>query len=75
LGESISLLIKQQLPLIYMADGQAIPGDIAVADPKQLVTKAIALAKQVECDEERLAEAFAARRAGAAQGREKALQA
>jgi flagellar biosynthesis protein FlhF len=75
LGESISLLINSRLPLAYMADGQAIPGDIAVADAKLLVTKAIALAKQVECDEERLAEAFSARRGSAAMGSEKVLSA
>ncbi len=60
LGEAISLLIKAQLPLCYVADGQAIPGDIASADAKQLITRAIALAKQAEHDEERLAQAFVA---------------
>jgi len=64
LGEIISLLINNRVPLAYMADGQSIPGDIAPGDPKKLVTQAIALAKQAESDEERLAEAFAVRRTG-----------
>ena len=63
LGESIALLLGGSLPLAYVAMGQAIPGDLAVANPKQLVAKAIELAKQVECDEERLAQAFARTRA------------
>lgn len=62
LGESISTLIAGQLPLAYTTDGQAIPGDIAVANGKTLVGKTIALAKQNECNEEELAQAFAAQR-------------
>lgn len=62
LGESISTLIAGQLPLAYITDGQAIPGDIAVANGKALVGKTIALAKQNECNEEELAQAFAAQR-------------
>jgi flagellar biosynthesis protein FlhF len=62
LGESVSTLIAGQLPLAYVTDGQAIPGDIAVANGKTLVGKAIALAKQNECNEEELAQAFAAQR-------------
>jgi len=77
LGEVISLLVSQRLPLAYMADGQAIPGDIAPGDPKRLVAQAIALAKQAECDEERLADAFAAssRQTGSRRRAEKALSA
>lgn len=62
LGESISLLIGSGVPLCYTAAGQAIPGDIALANGKALVTQAIALAKQNNCDEEQLAQAFSARR-------------
>ena len=62
MGESISTLIAGQLPLAYVTDGQAIPGDIAVASGKALVGKAIALAKQNECNEEELAQAFATQR-------------
>jgi len=64
LGEVISLLINNRLALAYMADGQSIPGDIAPGDAKRLVAQAIALAKQAEGDEERLAEAFATLRTG-----------
>ncbi len=59
LGECISLLIANRLPLAYVTDGQAIPGDLAVGTGKTLVTRAIALAKHNESDEESLAEAFA----------------
>jgi flagellar biosynthesis protein FlhF len=58
LGEALSLLIETGLPLAYVADGQAIPGDIVGAQAKALVAKTIELAKQIDCDEERLAQAF-----------------
>lgn len=61
LGESISLLISNQLPLAYIADGQAIPGDFAPGNGKALVARAIGLAKHNEGDEEQLAQAFAQR--------------
>lgn len=66
LGESISALIVGGQPLAYVADGQAIPGDIALGNGKMLIGKAIALAKQNECNEEELAAAFAAQRSVAA---------
>jgi flagellar biosynthesis protein FlhF len=61
LGESIGLLIANQLPLAYVADGQAIPGDLATGNGKALVTRAIGLAKHNEGNEEQLAQAFAQR--------------
>jgi flagellar biosynthesis protein FlhF len=65
LGEALSLLIETGVPLAYVADGQAIPGDIVVAQAKTLVGKTIALAKQIDCDEEQLAQAFAGQRGNA----------
>ena len=65
LGEIISLLIAKHLPLAYVTDGQAIPGDLAVGNGKALVTRAIGLAKHNETDEEQLALAFAQRSARA----------
>ncbi|MDB6062951.1 MAG: flagellar biosynthesis protein FlhF [Verrucomicrobiaceae bacterium] len=62
LGESVSALIAGGLPLAYTTDGQAIPGDIAVGNGKALVGKAIALAKQNECNEDEIAQAFATQR-------------
>jgi flagellar biosynthesis protein FlhF len=59
LGECISLLIANQLPVAYIADGQAIPGDLAVGSGKSLVSSAITFAKHNEGDEEQLAQAFA----------------
>ena len=61
LGESISLLITNGLPLAYVADGQSIPGDLALGNGKALVARAIGLAKHNEGDEEQLAQAFAQR--------------
>jgi len=65
LGEALSQLIQAQVPLAYIANGQNIPGDLVVADARQLVTKAIDLAKHAEGDEARLAQAFAGLRVGA----------
>lgn len=61
LGECISLLLDSGLPLAYLADGQDIPGALAVGTGKALVTQAIALAKQNECNEGELAQVFARR--------------
>lgn len=61
LGECISLLIANHLPLAYIADGQSIPGDLAVGSGKALVSRAIGLAKHNEGDEQQLAQAFAQR--------------
>ncbi len=64
LGEVISLAIANRLPLAYVANGQSIPHDLAPADGKRLVGQAIALARQIEADETRLATAFAGKKAG-----------
>lgn len=60
LGEALSLVVETGVPLAYVADGQAIPGDIGAAQGKALVARAIALAKQNDCDEEHFAQAYAA---------------
>lgn len=48
LGEAISVLIQQAIPLLYTTDGQEIPKDIAVASAHNLVAKAISLTKAQE---------------------------
>ena len=63
LGEALSQLVKAQLPLAYVADGQNIPGDLALAEARALVGKAIEMAKNVDGDESLLAQAFANLRA------------
>lgn len=45
LGEALSVVIDQRLPVLYSTDGQAIPNDIAVASAPNLVSKAVALMK------------------------------
>ncbi len=46
LGEIIGVLAQQQVPLLYSADGQAIPNDIAIGSSATLVAKAVSLMKQ-----------------------------
>jgi flagellar biosynthesis protein FlhF len=64
LGEALSQVIRANLPLAYIADGQNIPGDLAQANAKQLVGKAIEMAKNTDGDEARLAQAYSGLRAG-----------
>lgn len=45
LGDGISLLSTNNLPLAYITDGQSVPDDLSVMKPHQLVAKAVALAK------------------------------
>ena len=45
LGEAISVVIQQAIPLLYTTDGQEIPRDIAVASAHQMVAKAVSLTK------------------------------
>ncbi len=45
LGDGISLLSTNDLPLAYITDGQSVPDDLSVMKPHQLVTKAVALTK------------------------------
>ncbi|RDE22426.1 flagellar biosynthesis protein FlhF [Motiliproteus coralliicola] len=44
LGEVISTIIEQRLPLAYLADGQRIPDHIEVAKAKTLISRAVVLA-------------------------------
>lgn len=63
LGEMLSQLIQDQLPLAYIANGQNIPGDLALAEAKKLVSTAIDMAKNADGDEAKLAAAYAGMRA------------
>ena len=46
LGESLSVLLGQKVPLAYITDGQDIPKDIALANGPRLVAKAVALMRE-----------------------------
>ena len=46
LGGSISALIRAQLPLCYVSDGQRVPEDLRPARTLDLVSRAVALAKE-----------------------------
>lgn len=54
LGEAISVMIQQSIPLLYTTFGQEIPKDIAVASAQSLVAKAVNLAKQESAQETRV---------------------
>ena len=54
LGEALSVVADQQLPVLYSSAGQSIPNDINVASAPNLVSKAVALMK-VQQNQERSA--------------------
>lgn len=45
LGEALGVVIQQKLPVLYCAEGQAIPNDLTVASAAALVAKAVAVMK------------------------------
>jgi len=45
LGDAISLLASNDLPLAYITDGQSIPDDLSILKPHQLLAKAVVLSK------------------------------
>lgn len=45
LGDALSLLAGNDLPLAYTTDGQAVPDDLSILKPHQLVAKAIGLSQ------------------------------
>ena len=45
LGDAMSVLANNKLPLAYVTHGQAIPDDLAIIKPHQLVSKAVKLSK------------------------------
>jgi flagellar biosynthesis protein FlhF len=63
LGEAVSVLSEAAIPLAYVTDGQKIPDDLHLADPRQLVHEALQLV-QPELEEEYLAVEFADLMAG-----------
>lgn len=60
LGGAISMLIRHQLPISYISDGQAVPEDLESAYARELVAKALDLLKNKpeEVNENDLAMAF-----------------
>ncbi|WNO07895.1 flagellar biosynthesis protein FlhF [Teredinibacter sp. KSP-S5-2] len=50
LGEAISVILQQGLPLAYTTDGQEIPKDIAKASGHSLVARSVALLKNNSAD-------------------------
>ncbi|MEH6556584.1 MAG: flagellar biosynthesis protein FlhF [Oceanicoccus sp.] len=60
LGGALTVMIDKSLPVAYSTNGQAIPGDISVAQPGQLVRDAIDLARHSRTDDESMAGELAA---------------
>ncbi|MEO8747212.1 MAG: flagellar biosynthesis protein FlhF [Rhodanobacter sp.] len=58
LGGALSLLIRHRLPLDYTTDGQRVPEDIAPADARKLVCRAVQPSPGVAPDNSLLAERF-----------------
>lgn len=58
LGEALSVIIDQQLPLSYTTDGQNIPDDLHRAKANQLVNLAMELSKEVHMDDMLMADVF-----------------
>lgn len=58
LGEALSVIIDQQLPLSYTTDGQNIPDDLHRAKANQLVNLAMELSKEVQMDDMLMADVF-----------------
>ena len=60
LGGSLSMLIRSQLPLAYVTDGQRVPEDISPARAHQLVARAVELPRKAgaEADEDLLRRRF-----------------
>ncbi len=48
LGDAISLLTANDLPLAYITNGQSVPDDLSVMKPHQLVSKAVSLSQRSE---------------------------
>ncbi|GAA5213949.1 flagellar biosynthesis protein FlhF [Corallincola platygyrae] len=51
LGEILSVTIQNALPIGYLTDGQRVPEDIQVADPRYLVTRATELMESTSQEE------------------------
>lgn len=45
LGDALSVLTSNRLPLAYVTDGQSVPDDLSQTNAKELMRKALALAK------------------------------
>lgn len=58
LGGALSALIRHHLPLDYIADGQRVPEDLAVADARVLVCRAAKAQRNDTPDDSLMAERF-----------------
>ena len=59
LGEVLSLVINQELPVAYLTDGPRIPDDLPLPRRHQLVSRAVSVQMQDDPSEEAMADMFA----------------
>ena len=48
LGSALSVIIEHNIPISYVASGQRVPEDIALADPNKMAQQALGLLLQTE---------------------------
>lgn len=48
LGGLLSVLIRHELPVAYLSDGQRVPEDLEPVDPQRLVARAVAIMNSVD---------------------------
>lgn len=58
LGGSLDAILEAGLPIAYTCHGQAIPEDIAVANPQHLVNTAVLISRRRSAADEELVEGF-----------------
>ncbi|PIE41698.1 MAG: flagellar biosynthesis protein FlhF [Gammaproteobacteria bacterium] len=64
LGEALSVIIENKLPMAYVTNGQNIPDDIQRPKANQLVNLAVSLSKEADCEESEVADVFVEAMAG-----------
>lgn len=59
LGEALSVIIENRLPMAYVTNGQNIPDDIQRPKANQLVNMAVSLSRESDYEESEIADMFA----------------
>ena len=59
LGEALSVIVENKLPMAYVTNGQNIPDDIQRPKANQLINLAVSLSKEADCEESEIADMFA----------------
>ena len=59
LGEALSVIVENRLPMSYVTNGQNIPDDIQRPKANQLINLAVSLSKEADDEESEIADMFA----------------